>query len=94
MGAQQRHLHSGSHQYESSLWKVYYVFECTVQRKSGLWQSALPWEKPVSHGWLLFLTNMLDTELLKGAIFKRIHDILVSLHWKMIILGMQGTGEG
>jgi len=41
-------------------------------------------------GWLLFLTNMMDTDTLQQAITENIHDIPVGLQWKMISLGIQG----
>jgi len=41
-------------------------------------------------GWLLFLTNIMDTETLQQAITKNLQDIPVGLRWKMISLGIQG----
>jgi len=60
------------------------------EKKYGLWPSSLQSEKPVSLGWLLFLTNIMDTELLKVAVSAAIYNVLVGLGWKMIHLGMQG----
>jgi len=54
------------------------------EKKYGLWLSSLQSEKPVLMGWLLFSTNMMDTEILKLAILAAIYDVLVGLRWKMI----------
>jgi len=48
-------------------------------------------EKPMSLGWLLFSTNIMNMDLLRGTIVAdRIHNLPVGLRWKMINLGMQG----
>jgi len=49
------------------------------EKRFGLWQSCLQSEKPVSMGWLLFLTNMMDMENLQQAIMENIQDIPVGL---------------
>jgi len=60
------------------------------EKKYGLWPSSLQSEKLVSLGWLLFSTNLMDTDILKVAILPYLYDVLVGLQWKMIHLGTQG----
>jgi len=60
------------------------------KEKYGLWSSSLQSEKLVLLRWLLFSTNLMDTELLKLAIATHIYDIPVGLRWKMIHMGTQG----
>jgi len=85
-------LHPNPYGPESSIPKIHQEAEPVVQReKIGLWQSCLQSGKPVSMGWLLFLTsNMMDTNTLQQVIMENIQDIPMGLHWKMIILGIQG----
>jgi len=61
------------------------------KNKFGIWQLALQSEKPTSVSWLLFLTPLMDIEILKEAITSAIDGVLVGLHWKMILLGTQGS---
>jgi len=56
----------------------------------GLWGANIQTEAPVSMGGLLFLTNNINTDILKCEISKFLKDIPVGLHWKMISLGTQG----
>jgi len=56
----------------------------------GIWEANIQTEAPVSVGWLLFLTNNINTDILKQEISKFIEDILVGLRRKMITLGTQG----
>jgi len=44
----------------------------------------------MSMGWLLFLTNIMDTELLKVVELAAIYDVPVGRYWKMIHFGTQG----
>jgi len=60
------------------------------ESRFGLWDVTIQTESPVSVSWLLFLTNNMNTEILKKAISKLIEDILVGLCWKMVSLGTQG----
>jgi len=55
-----------------------------------LWEATIQMEAPVSVGWLLFSTNMTNTEILKKEISRFIKDIPVGLRWKMISLGIHG----
>jgi len=59
--------------------------------KICLWKSSLQSERPISLGWLLFLTNTMDIEVLHGEIVLWISSIPVGLHWKMISMGVQGS---
>jgi len=59
--------------------------------KFGLWKSSLQSEQLTSLGWLLFSTNTMDTEVLRGEISLRMASIPVSLCWKMISMGTQGS---
>jgi len=61
------------------------------KKKYGIWQSTLQSEKPSLLGWILFLTPLMDVDLLKGAILDKIEGVPIGLQWKMIILGTQGT---
>jgi len=61
------------------------------KEKFRIWQSALQSEKPTSVGWLLFSTPLMDIDILKAAITTAIDGVPVSLWWKMILLGTQGT---
>jgi len=61
------------------------------KNKFDIWQLALQSEKLTSIGWLLFLTPLMDIEILKEVITSVINGVLVGLHWKMILLGMQGS---
>jgi len=56
----------------------------------GLWETNIQAESPVSIGWLLLLTNTINTDVLKQEISRFIKDILVGLHGKMITLRTQG----
>jgi len=58
--------------------------------KFGLWKSSLQSKKPISLGWLLFLTSTMDIEVLQGEISLCIGLIPVRLWWKMISMGVQG----
>jgi len=60
------------------------------EKKYGLWPSSLQSKKLVSLGWLLFSTNLMDTDILKVAILPYLYDVPVGLQWKMIHLGTQG----
>jgi len=87
----QGYLYSNSYQNDYSLCKVIKKLSLWCKEKCiGPWQSCLQSEKPVSMGWLLFLTNIMDTETLQQAITKNLQDIPVGLRWKMISLGIQG----
>jgi len=57
----------------------------------GIWKAYLQLEQPTSLGWLLFSTQMMDVELLQEAISDQMENIPVSLHWKTISQGLQGT---
>jgi len=59
--------------------------------KLGIWKSSLQSKKPVALGWLLFLTSMMDKEVLCGEISLCIRLIPVGLHWKMISIRAQGS---
>jgi len=61
------------------------------KKKDGIWQLALQSEKPTFLGWLLFLTLLMDVDLLRGAISDKVKEVPVGLQWKMILLGIQGT---
>jgi len=60
------------------------------ETRFGLWEATIQMEAPVSARWLLFSTNMTNTDILKKEISHFIEDIPVSLRWKMILLGTQG----
>jgi len=60
------------------------------ETRFGLWEATIQMESLVSIGWLLFLTNITNTDILKKEISRFIEDILVGLWWKMISLGTQG----
>jgi len=49
-----------------------------------LWEAMIQTEAPVLVGWLLFSTNMTNTDILKREISRFIEDIPVGLRWKMI----------
>jgi len=59
--------------------------------KFGIWKLSLQLEKPVSLSWLLFSTNTMDVEVLRGKISLCISLIPVGLCWKMISMGAQGS---
>jgi len=61
------------------------------KKKFRIWQSALQSEKLTSVGWLLFSTPIMDINILKATIMMAIGGVPVSLRWKMILLGTQGT---
>jgi len=61
------------------------------KHKFGIWQSALQLEKLMLVSWLLFLTPLMDINVLKEAITSAIDGVPVGLHWKMILLGTQGS---
>jgi len=46
-------------------------------------------EKLISVGWLLFLTNTMDTDVLKGEISSAIGNIPTELCWKVINISTQ-----
>jgi len=62
-----------------------------LEEEIWYWQSTLQSEKPSLLGWILFLTPLMDVDLLKGAILDKIEGVPIGLQWKMIILGTQGT---
>jgi len=57
----------------------------------GIWKAYLQSEQPTLLGWLLFSTQSMDVELLKDAISDAIKNIPVSLWWKTISQGSQGS---
>jgi len=61
------------------------------KNKFSIWQSALQSEKPTSISWLLFSTPLMDINTLKEVITSAVNGVLVSLCWKMILLGTQGS---
>jgi len=60
-------------------------------KRFGLWKAYLQSEQPISLGWLLFLTQMMDIKLLKEAISDQLENIPIGLRWKTISNGSQGS---
>jgi len=60
------------------------------ETRFGLWEATIQMEALVLVGWLLFLTNTTNTDILKKEISCFIEDIPIGLRWKMISLGTQG----
>jgi len=52
------------------------------KKQFGLWQAALQSEKPMSLGWLLFSTQIMDIDVLKEAISTCINGVPLGLDGK------------